>query len=699
MGRAISAPVWLAKGRFTSSARRTCASGGLRHDRSFRGAVMRIKEYLVISLLAGAAVGASAQTMPLDQAARAFGAREAVQSPVLSPDGLKVLYLTPAVSKRTTAVIGDLESGVFTSVVSSDGDPETLDWCNFVSMARLVCNFSGHIKNASDGDLIGFTRLVALDSDGSNPKLLGQAASVYDAKIRQNDGDIIDWLSDSEGSVLMSRLYVPEEGKIGSLVVSKKSGVGVDRINVANLRRDAVEAPREAAEYMSDGRGSVRLMSIMDSRNSGMLTGNIQHLYRTKGTKSWKSLPVGKDEEFTPLAIDDGIDSLYALKKKDGRSALYTVKLDGSLTQTLVAENARVDIDDVVRFGEGQQVIGYTYNEEQRKTVYFSPEFRALAASLSKALPNLPLVNFVSSSKDGNRLLIVAASDSNPGRYYVFDRARKSLNEAMYVRPELNGANLASVKPVQIQAPDGAKIPAYLTLPPGKEAKGLPAIVLPHGGPSARDVWGFDWLAQFLAARGYAVLQPNYRGSAGYGDAWRNQNGFKNWRVSIGDITASARWLAAEGIANPERVAIVRASYGGYAALQSAVTEPSVYKAVVAIAPVTDLGLLKQDSRNFTDADLVAREVGSGPHVAEGSPLRHAATISAPVLLLHGDMDANVRISHSQKMQDALRAAGKQSELVTFKGIDHYFEDATVRSEMLIKIGQILDRTIGKQGQ
>ena len=151
------------------------------------------------------------------------------------------------------------------------------------------------------------------------------------------------------------------------------------------------------------------------------------------------------------------------------------------------------------------------------------------------------------SSHDGRKLLIHAGSDRDPGRYYLFDRDKKSLTPAMVDRPELEGRALASVKPVTITAPDGAQIPAYLTLPPGKDPKNLPAVVLPHGGPSARDYWGFDWLAQFLAARGYAVIQPEYRGSAGWGDAWLNQNGFKNWRTSIGDITASANWLSAAG--------------------------------------------------------------------------------------------------------------------------------------------------------
>jgi len=265
----------------------------------------------------------------------------------------------------------------------------------------------------------------------------------------------------------------------------------------------------------------------------------------------------------------------------------------------------------------------------------------------------------------------------------------------MLVRPELENQKLANVRPVSVKSPDGVTIPAYLTVPPGKEAKNLPAVVLPHGGPSDRDEWGFDWLAQFLAAKGYAVLQPEYRGSAGFGDAWLLQNGFKSWRTSIGDITASAHWLADQGIADPKRLAIVGWSYGGYAALQAAATDPSLFKAVAAIAPVTDLALLKEEARDYVNWQIVADFVGSGPHVVEGSPLRHASAIRVPVLLVHGDMDQNVGVLQSEKMDAALRAAGTPVEFLRFKSLDHQLEDSAARTEMLTKIGQLLDRTIG----
>ena len=235
-----------------------------------------------------------------------------------------------------------------------------------------------------------------------------------------------------------------------------------------------------------------------------------------------------------------------------------------------------------------------------------------------------------------------------------------------------------------------------MTLPPGKIAKGLPSIVLPHGGPSSRDEWGFDWLAQFLVARGYAVIQPQYRGSGGFGDAWLAQNGFKGWRTSIGDISAAARYLAKEGIADPGRMGIVGWSYGGYAALQSAAVDRTLFKAVVAIAPVTDFNLLKAEGENYTSYREVAAMVGDGPHLVEGSPLRRAASIQAPVLIAHGDLDLNVGISHSRRMHAALQTAGKESELLSFKGLDHQLQDNEARAQVLLKMGQLLERTIGR---
>ena len=656
---------------------------------------MRLKMFVAAGLLASAAAGASAQAMPLDQAAKVFGTRESIQSLAISPSGNRLVLLSAGPGRSTMVRIVELPAMTTRTIMSSAGDPESFRWCDFASDTQVICRYSGN--GMLGNDVVGMARLVTFDTDGKNMKELGQRRSFYDSGLRQNDGSILDWLPGQGGTVLMERTYVAEAYKMNTRLVRDKEGLGVDRIELPSLKSEPVEQPnRGVSSYMSDGRGNVRLMRSAGTTAAGhLLSGEFRYHYRSNGSKDWE--PLGKydaNEEtgIQPLAIDADSNSLYLLKKLDGREALYRQKLDLGGAETLVASDKSVDIDDVVRVGHGQRVIGYTYATEQRHAVYFDPEFKKLSDSLGKALPNQPLVDFTGSSADGSKLLIFAGGDTLPGSYYLYDRKSRNLNELALVRPELEGKPLASVRAVAYPAADGAQVPAYLTLPPGEEAKGLPAIVLPHGGPSARDEWGFDWLAQFLAARGYAVIQPNYRGSAGYGEDWLSENGFRNWRTAVSDINSAARYLTAEGIADPKKLAIVGWSYGGYAALQSAAVDPGLYRASVAIAPVTDLSLMKQDSKNFTDSKMVSLFVGSGDHISAGSPLRNAEKIKVPVLLVHGDLDANVSIAHSDKMAAALGNA----EMIRFKGLDHYLEDSNARIEMLTKIGQLLDRTIGK---
>lgn len=643
-----------------------------------------------------AAVAAGAGTSDLNAAL--FGLRESAIGVDLSPSGNQVAYVSPAPGGEAVAFIANVQTGEAKGFLKSGKGPEKLRWCSFVTETRLICRYGGVVDTA--GTLLPFSRLIAVNSDGSGMKELGQRESAYDAGYRQYDGSVIDWLPGAGGSVLMQREYIPEAGRSQTRMERHVDGLGVDRIDTNTLKVTVVEgARRDASFYMTDGNGNVRVMGALQiggGASEDQLTGKIRYYYRAVGSDVWKTLiDYVKEEDVEALAVDPTLDVLYLLKPLDGRKALYRMKLDGSGATELVASHPKVDIDDVVRSANGQKVIGYTYAVDKRQVEYFDPEYKALSDALSKAIPNLPLVRFEGASVDGNKILMFAGADNDPGRYFVFDKQSKNLAEIMLERPDLENRPLATVKPVGVALGDGVTVPAYLTLPPGKEAKNLPAVVLPHGGPASRDQWGFDWLAQYLASRGYAVLQPEYRGSAGYGDAWLLQNGFKSWRTSIGDITASAKWLASQGIADPNRLAVVGWSYGGYAALQSAAIEPGLFKAVVAIAPVTDLDMLKQEATAYTNAQVVADYIGSGPNIAEGSPLRHAAAIKAPVLLAHGDMDWTVRVIESDKMDAALAAAGNNVNFLRFKGLDHQLEDSDARIEMLSEIGKLLDKTIG----
>lgn len=626
--------------------------------------------------------------------AELFGVRDSVQQIDISPDGRHVVYLQPGPGRSTIAYISDLGAGAEPRVViRSAGNSERLHWCNFVANDRLICRVSGMID--ANGTLAPFSRLVSLDTNGQDLKMLGQTSSYFDARLRQSGGAVLDWLPGADSEILMVRDLIPEAGRIGTLVSRTADGLAVDRINVRTLASSRVEAPnRNAAYYISDGRGNVRIMATVATRGpTEQLQSRVDYYYRTGTSRDWR--PFGAGDGVVPLAVDPTIDAAYVLKRLNGRLALYRIKLDGSMATELVYANEHVDVENVVWSSRGSRVIGVSYVEEQRHIVYFDREYAALARSLGRAIPNSPLIDFGSASADGNRIVVHARSDSDPGRYYVFDRSSHALNAILLDRPELEGVTLAAVRAVSYPAGDGTNIPAYLTLAPGRDGHNLPTVILPHGGPTARDQWGFDWLAQFLAHQGYAVLQPNYRGSSGYGDQWLQQNGYRSWRISIGDINAGARWLAAQGIADPNRMAIVGWSYGGYAALQAAATEPGLFKVVVGIAPVTDLQQAKDDARDYTNASNVAEFIGSGPHIAEGSPLRNVSAITAPVLLFHGDRDLNVNVIHSRRMDQALRGAGKRSELVLFPGLEHDLADSTARIQMLSRIDAFLAANLG----
>ena len=235
-----------------------------------------------------------------------------------------------------------------------------------------------------------------------------------------------------------------------------------------------------------------------------------------------------------------------------------------------------------------------------------------------------------------------------------------------------------------------------MTIPAGSSGKNLPAVVLPHGGPSARDEWGFDWLAQFVAARGYVVIQPNYRGSAGYGDDFLNENGFRNWQTSIADVGDAARYLVKEGIADKDRLAIVGWSYGGYAALQAAAIEPDLFKSVAAIAPVTDLDLLKSEvgrlhqQRPGQGLRRLGRHMSRTDRRCATPPRsrRRCCWSTATSTPMSGSTTAS---RWSARWPPAARSV----TLLRYKGLDHQLEDSGARTEMLTKIGELLGRTIG----
>jgi dipeptidyl aminopeptidase/acylaminoacyl peptidase len=635
---------------------------------------------------------------PFDAAA-AFGARPSISDLSLSPDGTGLVYVVPTAGQGSAVYTRSLGSGAKEQLaLAANGKPDRLPGCDWVSDARLVCWVHGITHY--EAQLLPFTRVVAVDADGKNLQLLSKRDSEYSRGFQLFGGTVIDWLPDENGAILMTRNYVPQVEHAGDMLTSSRRGLGVDWVDTRTLTIKLVEPPSEyAADYISDGRGTVRVLGRKENKAERVDSGVIGYMYRQPGSRDWRKLGDYDTVNYTgfrPIAVDPNLNVAYGYKRKDGRFALYSVTLDGSPQEKLIYAHPEVDVDRLVRVGRRQHVVGVTYETDTPHEEIFVPEIAQLLASLSKALPQHPRVRIADSSTDESKLLIFASSDTDPGVYYLFDRKAHALSPLLAVREQLIGVKLAQVKPVSYPGADGVMIPAYLTLPPGAEnAKGLPAIVLPHGGPSARDYWGFNWLAQFYAARGFAVLQPNFRGSFGYGDAWLEKNGFKSWPTAIGDVLAAGHWLVNQGIADPAKLGIVGWSYGGYAALQSAVVEPGFFKAVVAIAPVTDLTALKGEWGGWSNFYLTSDFIGDGPQTHAGSPAEHADKIKAPVLLFHGAFDRNVSIEQSRRMAARLKAAGGNCELVTWDDLDHQLEDSTARTQMLRQSDAFLRRAFG----
>lgn len=621
-----------------------------------------------------------------------FGALERVKDISLSPDGKRIAYISQSKGARTAVYVADVAEGgpPPKMVASADGKPGRLTDCGWASNDHLICGQYGIVGNREESmaTFLSVIRRFVVDTTGAKPAApLAQRAGAFSAlRGSQYDGEVIDWSGGSDGHVLVTQDFVPER-ETGSRLRQSKNGLGVVRVDTRTLNTTRVEdGTRDAVDYIADAQGNVRLMALNLPTPGGYNSATTQWLYRKAGSREW--LPFVKEVDFTPdyvrpIAVDATSNSAYVARRVKGRLQLNRILLDGSLREETVLANAKVDVDAIVRISPAGRVIGASFATERREQVYFDPEFKSLAASLSRSLPGSPAIDFVGASSDEKRLLVNATSDTNPGQIYLLDRTAKSMRPLLLVRPELENVELAAVRPVTYASQDGVQVPAYLTMPPKSVGKPIGAIVLPHGGPSARDELQFDWLPQFFAQRGYAVLQPNFRGSAGYGDEWFVDNGFKSWKLAIADVIAGGRFMQNE--IGSDRVGIFGWSYGGYAALQAATVEPALFKAVVAVAPVTDLPALKAAARVYTSGRLVEDFIGSGPHVTEGSPARRAAMFTAPVLLFHGDLDINVRVNQSRMMDKALREAGKSSEFVTFTGLDHQLADSDARAALLEK--------------
>ena len=331
--------------------------------------------------------------------------------------------------------------------------------------------------------------------------------------------------------------------------------------------------------------------------------------------------------------------------------------------------------------------------DEGRLYAFADPQARDLSDSIQQSFAgSRPVI--VSWSDDFRKAVVYTSGDRDSGSYRILDLDAQTITPVGSAYAAITADAVASVRPVTYAAADGLEIHGYLTLPPGmQDARGLPLVVLPHGGPASRDVLSFDYWAQAVASRGYAVLQPNFRGSTGYGDAFR-EAGYGEWGKKMQtDLSDGVRYLAAQGIIDPARVCIVGGSYGGYAALAGPTLDQGVYRCAVSVAGVSDLRVMvdaeasRDVRRNNSTTRYWNRFMGADRlgdrSLDERSPARLADRVTAPILLIHGRDDTVVPIEQSRLMERALRRAGKPVEFVELAGEDHWLSRGETRTRML----------------
>jgi dipeptidyl aminopeptidase/acylaminoacyl peptidase len=388
-----------------------------------------------------------------------------------------------------------------------------------------------------------------------------------------------------------------------------------------------------------------------------------------------------------------GIDpsTLYVRAAHEGRNAIFTLDLDEpGFPRTLLAHDPDYDIDGaLIHSPLSRDVIGVYHSGADGARIYWNESYRAFQEMIDEALPDTTnfLIDF---STDERRYIVYAVSDVNPGEFYYGDRDEEILFRFGSAYPELENSTLSGKRPITYKASDGIEIEGYLTHPWGQAPKPWPAVVLPHGGPESRDYATFDYMTEFLASRGYAVLQMNFRGSSGYGWDFRSAAHQDLGGRMQDDVTDGARWLVQQGIADPRRMCIMGASYGGYAALWGAVKTPDLFRCAISLNGVSDWAKVLDQGRYAYNRESIRQQLGKRGDLKQVSPLRRAAEIRVPVLLVHGEKDRIVSVHHSRKMARQLGKLGKVHRYVELENGVHALTNASNRTTCLKEVEAFL---------
>ena len=608
----------------------------------------------------------------------------------ISPTGEYFAATIPLDDRVALAILRTDDKSVTGRV--SLGPNTAIDGFWWVNDERVVLGVAERFGSEDTPSPTG--ELVGVNADGGRDELLVGWRAIGETvgtRISAKKGDrvaafMVDTLpNDERWAVIMTQPFTDDPFR------------KLERMDVYTGRRITIgRAPVLNAKFATDNAGVTRF-----AWGHGV---DLVHklFYRANDEAEWSPVSPGTEgvvREF-PVGFSPDNRLAYLLtERRAGPDAL--IEFDpGSGERRTVLQDDNTSPDEILYRNDSRVPIGAAFMDGLPRNDYLdpkSPESRLLR-SLHAAFPG-QRVRVTSTTKDGSRALVEVSSDRNAGDFYLFNTADKKVDFLLARREWLDPAKMAEVRPVSFKARDGLALHGYLTLPPDRGEKNLPLIVMPHGGPFwVHDEWRFDSQAQMLAAAGYAVLQPNFRGSSNHGDAF-TQAGAGQWGKTMqDDVTDATRWAIEQGIADEQRICIHGASYGAYAALMGVVREPELYRCASGYIGVYNLEMMHRrgDIQGSRSGETYLREwIGESKTLRDVSPVYLAERIKVPVMLSAGGQDPRAPEAHTKAMEKALERAGVPVESIYFPNEGHGYYEPENRKTYHTRLLAFLDRHIG----
>lgn len=598
-----------------------------------------------------------------------------VSQPRISPDGSSLACLMGVDGRQVLAVVNlfDLKDKPVYLTVPEGTQAAWIRWVN------------------KDNVLVGLYALLPVEGERWHISRL--------IAVNRPTGKVNRILWDQNGQDAADLVWVAGDGSANILVAAQNSiYLGEDfwpavwRIDVESGKRGVVLRGRAGVQdWFADSTGTVRAGISYDDASR-----KFKLLYRGPDGGTFRlidSADTRKQEGLlSPFLFLPGTNHAYAIHDNDeGRSAIYEVDLTTRQDLRVVyAAPVGSEVDGAMVSADGVTLLGASYAGKSNGIVWFDPVLAEVQAAIEKSVPGRR-AQIISMTDDRTRLLVRIDRADSPGAIFYFNIGAGTMQRIAMINDALGTKPLASVTMVEYKARDGLTIEAVLTLPRDRSHKNLPIIMLPHGGPWAQDTLDYDYWAQFLASRGYAVLQPNFRGSTGYGSQFERAGEGQMGLAMQDDISDGLAWAVKEGIADPRRACIVGASYGGYAAMWGIAKDPDLYRCGVSIAGVSNL---RREVNDFGSA-LMGNKFRDDwqrmtPDFAAVSPINAVDRIKAPLLLVHGKKDITVDFVQSTSMASKMRGAGKAVELVVLPEADHSFTREADRLALLTSLEAFL---------